>query len=52
MPTANYKIGETFSVQFAWNLPDGDYIRAVFQADVLDMVAEADKYIIRLIINY
>lgn len=49
MPTANYAIGDTFSVQFAWNLPDGDYIRAVFQADVLDTVPEADKYIIRLV---
>ncbi len=48
MPEANYKVGETFSVQFAWKLPNADYIRAVFQAEVLDLVPEADKYIVRL----
>lgn len=48
MPTANYKIGESFSLQFAWRLPDGDYLRAVFDARVLDLVPEADKYLVRL----
>ena len=43
MPEANYKIGETFAVQFAWKLPNGDYVRAVFKAEVLDLVSEADK---------
>jgi hypothetical protein len=48
MPTANYKIGESFLLQFAWRLPDGDYLRAVFDARVLDLVPEADKYLVRL----
>ena len=48
MPTAHYKIGETFPLQFAWRLPQGDYLRAVFRANVLDLVPEADKYIARL----
>ena len=48
MPTAHYKIGDTFPLQFAWHLPEGDYIRAVFQAEVLDLVPEADKYVVRL----
>jgi hypothetical protein len=48
MPSANYHIGEQFPVQFAWKLPEGDYIRAVFQAEVLDLVPAADKYIVRL----
>jgi hypothetical protein len=48
MPTANHQIGETFSVQFAWQLPEGDYIRAIFEAKVLDLVSGADKYIVRL----
>ncbi len=48
MPTANYKIGDSFPVQFAWKLPEGDYIRAVFQANVLDMIPAADKYIVLL----
>jgi hypothetical protein len=48
MPTANYKVGETFRVQFAWKLPAGDYLRAVFEAQVLDTITSADKYIVRL----
>ncbi len=48
MPTAKHRIGETFPLQFAWRLPNEDYVRAVFQADVLDLVPEADKYIVKL----
>jgi hypothetical protein len=48
MPTAQYKVGESFPLQFAWHLPQGDYIRAVFSAVVLDLVPEADKYLVRL----
>ncbi len=35
-------------MQFAWRLPDGDYIRAVFEAKVLDLVEPADKYVVLL----
>ncbi len=48
MPTAHYEVGDSFPLQFAWRLPEGDYIRAVFQAEVLDLVPEADKYVVRL----
>ncbi len=48
MPTAHHKIGESFPVQFAWQIPHGDYIRAVFNAEILDTVPAADKYIVRL----
>ncbi len=48
MPTAQYKEGETFALQFAWHLPDGDYIRVVFAAKVLDIVPTADKYLVDL----
>ncbi len=48
MPTANYDVGQTFAIQFAWRLPEGDYLRAVFTAVVLDHVSEADKYLIQL----
>jgi hypothetical protein len=48
MPESHVPIGDSFSVQFAWRLPDGGYIRAVFRADVLDLVPSADKYIVRL----
>ena len=48
MPTATHQIGGRFHVQFAWKLPDGDYIRAVFGAEVLGFVQSADKYVVRL----
>ena len=39
---------QSFPVQFAWRLPDGGTIYAVFRAEVLDTVPAADKYIARL----
>ena len=48
MPSAKYQVGETFPLQFAWRLPQGDYLRAVFLATVVDLVPEADKYVVRL----
>lgn len=48
MPTAQYDVGATFPIQFAWRLPNGDYLRAVFTAVILDHVPEADKYLIQL----
>ena len=48
MPEAHYQPGQWFPVQFAWRLPEGDYLRAVFQADVLELVPAADKYVVRL----
>lgn len=48
MPIAHVEVGESFPLQFAWHLPSGDYIRAVFDAEVLGLVPEADKYIVRL----
>ena len=44
----HYQPGDSFPVQFAWRLPEGDYLRAVFQADVLELVPEAEKYVVRL----
>lgn len=48
MPEAHYQPGQSFNLQFAWRLPEGDYLRAMFQADVLEMVPGADKYVVRL----
>lgn len=48
MPQAHFQPGESFHLQFAWKLPDGDYIRAVFAAEVIDLVPKADKYVVRL----
>ena len=48
MPEAHYQPGQAFPVQFAWRLPDEEYLRAVFEAEVLELVPAADKYVIRL----
>lgn len=48
MPEAHFAVGEAFPLQFAWRLPDGGYLRAVFDALVLDYVPAADKYMVRL----
>lgn len=47
-PEARHQPGQSFSLQFAWRLANGEYLRAIFQADVLDLVPEADKYVIHL----
>ncbi len=49
MPEAKRTVGEWFAVQFVWKLPDGDYIRAVFRAEILDTIPAADKYLVRLV---
>jgi hypothetical protein len=46
--TAGFQVGESFQVQFAWRLPESGYLRAVFTARVLDLVPEADKYVVQL----
>lgn len=48
MPNAHYQPGQSFALQFAWRLTDGDYVRAIYQADVLELAPAADKYIVRL----
>ena len=48
MPEAKRNVGEWFPVQFVWKLPDGDYIRAIFRAEILDTIPAADKYFVRL----
>lgn len=47
-PVAHFSPGQTFPVQFAWRLPDESYLRAVFEAEVIDLVPSADKYVVRL----
>jgi hypothetical protein len=42
------EIGESFRVQFVWQIPDGDYLRAVFSAEILNRDHRSDKYLLRL----
>jgi hypothetical protein len=48
MLEANYEIGETFRVQFVWRLPDMDFLRAIFEAEVLHRDQISSKYVVRL----
>lgn len=48
MPEAHHHPGQAFPIQFAWRLPDGEYLRAVFRADVLELAPAAEKYVVRL----
>jgi hypothetical protein len=48
MPTANYEPGESFPLHFVWQLPDGDYLRAVYRAEVLAHDLSLDRYLLRL----
>jgi hypothetical protein len=48
MPVANYQPGESFSLQFVWELPDGDYVRAIFEAKVESLDLSLDRYLLRL----
>jgi hypothetical protein len=45
---ARYGVGETFSVQFVWRIPDGDFLRALFEAEVLYIDRVAGKYVLYL----
>lgn len=48
MPEANCQPGESFHIQFVWELPDGDYVRAVFRAEVEKLDFSLDRYLLRL----
>lgn len=48
MPVATYEPGQTFQVQFVWELPEGDFIRAIFEAEVLELDSRLDRYVVRL----
>lgn len=41
--------GDLFEVHFVWQLPEGgDYLRAIFQAEVLAIIDPAQRYLVRL----
>lgn len=43
-----YQPTESFHVQFVWKLPEGGYIRARFEAEVLSLDQHAMKYFVHL----
>ena len=42
------EIGGTYHVHFVWKLPDYDYIRAVFMAEVVEIDLFEERYVARL----
>ena len=48
MIEANYQVGQTFNVQFVWRAPEGDFLRAIFRAEVLKLDPESGKYVVLL----
>ncbi|HSH05868.1 MAG TPA: hypothetical protein VLL52_25350 [Anaerolineae bacterium] len=41
-------VGETFTVQFVWQLESNDYIRALFTAEILELEPFMERYVVRL----
>ena len=48
MPVANYQPGDSFPIQFVWQLPDGDFVRAIFGVEVEELDFALDRYLLRL----
>lgn len=48
MVDARYNPGESFPLHFVWQIPNGDYVRAVFRAEVLAHDLSLDRYLLRL----
>ena len=46
---AHYDIGEQFHIQFVWRIPNDDYLRAIFSAEVLMLDEVSYKYVVRLV---
>lgn len=47
-PEQQYDVGDTFNAHLVWRLPNDDYVRAIFAAEVLDVIDGAMKYLVRL----
>ncbi len=43
-----YSVGDIFRLQFAWRIPSEDYIRAIFDAEVLLLDYLSNKYVVQL----
>lgn len=46
-PTCN--INDCFDIQFVWRLPDEDFIRVFFKAEVLEIQRREDRYLVKLV---
>ncbi len=48
MPEANYVVGDKFRLHFVWRIPSEDYLRAIFEAEVLHVDDLSNKYVVLL----
>lgn len=48
MVDANHDVGDSFNAQFVWRVPSGDFLRAIFSAEVQKLDPESGKYVVLL----
>ena len=48
MPDTHFSVGEYFRTQFIWRIPSGDFLRAIFEVEVILIDDISDKYVVRL----
>lgn len=48
MSTSTYAVGEEFLIHFVWQIPNADFIRAIFAAEVINLDQSTNRYIIKL----
>lgn len=49
MPESLHNVGEIITIQYVWRTPEGDYLRALFSAEVLLVDHKSEKYVVRLV---
>ncbi len=48
MTEATYKVNDKFRLHFVWRIPNQDFLRAIFEAEVLKRDSVSDKYVVLL----
>ncbi|MFN2190196.1 MAG: hypothetical protein ACK2T3_15645 [Candidatus Promineifilaceae bacterium] len=48
IPEAQFAVGDYFHLQFVWRIPNQDYLRAIFRAEVLMLDELSHKYVVNL----
>ena len=48
MSSAHKKVGDNFRVQFVWRIPTGDFLRALFEVEILARDTLSEKYVVLL----
>ena len=44
----NLTVGDTFKVHFVWKLPEDEYARALFEAEIIEVQPREDRYLVIL----